>query len=266
MNPAASSETPIHRPRIGIPWRTSVDEEKVKTAGQMGKTEDYIEAVQKAGGEAILIPLKDQHERSRLIPTLDAFVLPGSPADVDPNGYGCKNTGHSQEPDKPREDTDRAVLRYALAEKRPVLAICYGLQTLNVYQGGSLIQDIHAELKDAGRKLERHRKKDEPTSTEDPWHAATLEPGSRLAVLAGSTEARVNSSHHQAIQKLGQNLRITAKATDDIIEGVEWRGDANWVVGVQWHPERMGDAFSERLFGDLVGAALTARGSVVQKV
>jgi putative glutamine amidotransferase len=84
-----------------------------------------------------------------------------------------------------------------------------------------------------------------------------------LAAVAAGTSAEINSSHHQAIAKPGKNLRVTAHSTDGIIEGVEWTGDSNWVIGVQWHPERMfGDAFSARLFGDLVAAA---RGAVVQK-
>jgi len=248
---------------VGIPWRTSAEEDKSPKAGPRGKINDYLGAVERAGGEGFLIPLKDQAERSRLIPTCDAFVLPGSPADVTPSEYGVEDRGLSEAPDGAREETDRAILKHAFAERKPVLAICYGCQLLNVYLGGTLIQDLKAETGTATP----HRKKDVgPEASEDPIHGATFESGSRMASIAGSTEAAVNSSHHQAISKPGKNLRITSRATDGTVEAVEWTGDSNWVVGVQWHPERMlGDAFSERLFREFVAAAASARNTVAQR-
>jgi len=248
---------------VGIPWRTSTDEEQAKTTGLRGKTEDYAKAVEKAGGKAILVSLKDEGERKRLIPTLDAFVLPGSPADVEPREYGSTNRGLSAPADFPREETDRAILKHAFAEKKPVLAICYGCQLLNVYLGGTLIQDLKSET---GTSTP-HRKKDlVPEAEKDPIHLATLQTESRLAAIAGGTQTAVNSSHHQAIKEPGRNLRITSRASDGTVEGVEWTGDANWVVGVQWHPERMfGDEFSERLFGEFVAAATKAHEVVSHK-
>jgi putative glutamine amidotransferase len=160
-----------------------------------------------------------------------------------------------------REAADRAVLKHAFAEQKPVLAICYGCQLLNVYLGGTLIQDLRAET----GTIVPHRKKDlTPEPKDDPRHSAALEQGSRLAAITGSTYGEVNSSHHQAIAKPGKSLRVTAHAGDGIVEGVEWTGDANWVVGVQWHPERMfGDAAAERLFAEFVAAARSARSSTV---
>ena len=250
-----SPETPI-RPRVGIPWRTSEEEAQ----NNRPKIANYEEAVRRAGGEPVLIPLRDANEQRQLIATVDAFVLPGSPADVEPAEYGSVNAGLSAPADLPREEADRAILAHAFAAKKPVLAICYGCQLLNVYLGGTLIQDLKSEL----GTTTAHRKKDvSPEPAEDPVHGAKLEGKSRLAELAGSERAKINSSHHQAIAKPGKNLRVTAHSTDGIIEGVEWIGDANWVLGVQWHPERMlGDAFAERLFRDFVGAA---RGASVQK-
>ena len=208
----------------------------------------------------MLIPLSDRGEQQELIPSLDAFVLPGSPADVEPAEYGEANHGHSAPADLPREQADRTILAHAFAEKKPVLAICYGCQLLNVYLGGTLIQDVRAEL---GTRTP-HRKKDlTPEPKDDPSHGARFEPKSRLAQLAAEEQGKINSSHHQAIAKPGKNLRVTAHSSDGIIEGVEWTGDSNWVIGVQWHPERMfGDGFSERLFGDFVAAA---RAAAVQK-
>jgi putative glutamine amidotransferase len=267
MSLTGTHQSMTHRPRVGIPWRTSADEDQASTTGQRGKTEDYLRAVEKAGAEGVILPLINQEERDRLIPTLDAFVLPGSPADVEPKRYGEPNRGLSATPDTAREETDRAVLQHAFAEGKPVLAICYGCQLLNVYLGGTLIQDLRAETGTATH----HQKKDlvaegKPEPRDDPAHAATFESGSRLRALAGNSQAVVNSSHHQAIQEPGKNLRITSRASDGNIEGVEWTGDSNWVTGVQWHPERMGgDAFSERLFSDFVAAAGKAREVVAHK-
>lgn len=259
MTPANLQLNTASRPRVGIPWRASDDEDKARIGGltgKLGKTEDYLKAVEKAGGEGIVITLKDKEEQSRLIPTLDAFVLPGSQADVEPGQYGSVNLGLSAPADPLREEADRVILKHAFAERKPVLAICYGFQMLNVYNDGSLIQDIQTELKGTGKEIERHRKKDVPATADDPWHRVTLEPDSRLVMLASGHEARVNSSHHQAIDKLGRDLKVTARATDGIIEGIEWTGDSNWVVGVQWHPERMpDDPFAQRLFQQFVAAA-----------
>ena len=246
-----------NRPRVGIPWRTSEEEAQ----DNRPKIANYEEAVRKAGGEPVLVSLSDRTEQKRLIATMDAFVLPGSPADVKPEEYGKVNDGLSAPADLLREEADRAILAHAFSEKKPVLAICYGCQLLNVYLGGTLIQDVRSEL----GTTTAHRKKDlSPEPKDDPVHGATFEVGSKLGELALGGNAEINSSHHQAIAKPGRNLRVTGHSTDGIIEGVEWRGDSNWVVGVQWHPERMfGDAFSERLFRDFVTAA--ARGAVVQK-
>src|SRR5438105_1173743 len=262
-----TDRTPYTRPRVGIPWRTSPEEDKASSTGLRGKTEDYLKAVEKAGAEGVLLPLRDEEERNRLIPQLDAFVLPGSPADVEPARYRSVNRGWSAPADLPREETDRAILKHALAEKKPVLAICYGCQLLNVYLGGTLIQDLKTETGTATP----HQKKDlvpkgKPEPKDDPAHAATFESGSRLHAVAGTSQAVVNSSHHQAIQEPGRNLRVTSRASDGTIEGVEWTGDSNWVTGVQWHPERMlGDPFSERLFRDFVAAA-KARDLVAHKM
>lgn len=262
MTSANSQRNAASWPRVGIPWRTVQEE----TENNRPKIQNYEDAVRKAGGEPVLLPLTRAAELRQLLPALDAFVLPGSPADVEPREYGSVNCGLSEPADPFREETDRAILKHAFAEKKPVLAICYGCQLLNVYLGGKLIQDLKAEI----GTTTAHRKKDlvaegKPEPKEDPTHAATLEAGSRLAELAGDRQAVVNSSHHQAIQEPGKNLLITSRASDGTIEGVEWTGDSNWVVGVQWHPERMfGDAFSERLFRDFVAAA-NARSTIAAR-
>jgi putative glutamine amidotransferase len=119
-----------------------------------------------------------------------------------------------------------------------------------VFLGGTLVQDIPTEI---------------ATTIQHPWaghegpephHTIALESGSRLAQLAGASEIRVNSSHHQSVLAPGKNLRIVAHAPDGVVEAVEWTGDSNWVTGVQWHPERMvSDRFARALFREFVAEA-----------
>lgn len=243
-------------PRVGVPWRTAQEEKQANRP----KLENYLNAVTAAGGQPVAVSLElSPAELNRLAHALDAFVLPGSAADVEPSRYGAARHLKCADADPSRERTDWALLDNAFAEKKPVLAICYGVQLLNVYLGGSLIQDIRSQVE----TTIRHRKKDPPETADDPIHNARLESGSRVEQLAGGADALVNSSHHQAIERPGRSLHVTARAPDGIVEAVEWTGDSNWVVGVQWHPERMFmnrggsqlDGFSTKLFADLVGAA-----------
>ncbi len=252
-----------HSPRVGVPWRTAREEAQ----NNRPKIDNYLRAVGAAGGVPELISLGTlgglRPEMDGLLRAFDAFLLPGGPADVDPTRYGVRRHPLCAEADPQRERTDYAVLNHAFAAKKPILAICYGTQLLNVYLGGTLLQDIRSEL----RSMIRHSKKDPPPSTDDPMHAARIEGGSKLAGLAGMTglaetgySAYVNSSHHQSILTPGRGLRITAHAPDGVVEAVEWTGDANWVVGVQWHPERMpDDRLAEALFRNLIAAT---RGAV----
>ena len=249
----------VQRPRVGIPWRTSAEE----AANNLAKTSNYQDAVTAAGGDPVLLSLQRPETLQQLLPTLDAFVLPGSPADVDPATYGEVNRGKSEPPDAPREATDRSILKHAFTEKKPVLAICYGCQLLNVYLGGTLIQDLREET-DTPIAHTRHDIVPQPEA--DPVHPAILEQASRLAKIAANVEVPVNSSHHQAVERVGKNLLVTAHAPDGTIEAIEWAGDTNWIVGVQWHPERMvGDAVSERLFRDFISAASQSRTAVAHQ-
>lgn len=244
------------KPRVGIPWRTLAEEK----GRYRQKLDHYFEAVRRAGGEPVEVSLEQgPSELAAQVQGLDGFVLPGSPADVEPARYGAERHPRTREVDPARDGTDSAILGHAFAAGKPVLAICYGCQMLNVYRKGTLVQDIRSERPEALP----HGSTDLPSGAVigDLEHRARLVPGSRLAKLAGSANAKVNSSHHQAIERPGEDLRVTAVSADDgIVEGVEWTGDANWVVGVQWHPERMpGDEFSERLFRELVRAARASR-------
>lgn len=250
-----------HRPRVGIPWRTSQEEEK----GITEKLQYYFAAVQESGGEPVAISLKNAPGLlAAQLKDLDAFVLPGSPKDVDPALYRAARHEKTHEADSQREKTDFAILEHVFLSDKPVLAICYGCQSLNVSLGGSLYQDISSELH---TQIE-HSKKGLPPDAPDPKHPARIELSSELAELAaacglekrsGGFNVQVNTSHHQSVRDVGCGLRIAAVAPDGVVEAIEHEPHKHWVVGVQWHPERMkGDSLASALFRALVEATRTA--------
>jgi putative glutamine amidotransferase len=243
---------PKQRPRVGVPYRTRKEE----LTGDFGKIEKYLTAVRMAGGEPVVVSLgRSFAELKKLVGTLDAVVLSGSPADVDPDLYHAERHWKTAPSDPHRDRTDFALIEYAFEEQKPILAICFGIQSLNVFLGGSLVQDIPSEV---GPSIE-HEWEDEAGAPET-FHSIGIEPDSQLARIAGASQARVNSSHHQSIFKPGRALRVVARAHDQVTEAVEWEGDSNWVLGVQWHPERMveKDTLAQSLFRTLIAVARKA--------
>jgi putative glutamine amidotransferase len=266
MTLTVTSGSELCRPKVGIPWRTTQEERDRSRQ----KLDYYFQAVRNAGGEPVEVSLRQPATLlQEQLNDLDGFVLPGSPADVDPARYGAVKHQKTNELDENRDNTDIAILDHAFDAGKPVLAICYGCQLLNVYLQGTLIQDIRSERPGSAA----HGSTDLPPGAVkgDIEHAVSFTKGSHLETLNGAGTGKINSSHHQAIDRPGKNLRVTVQAADGTIEGIEWNGDSNWVVGVQWHPERMvGDPFAERLFADFVGAARDhlsrdAHGAVVRK-
>jgi len=240
-----------HKPRVGVPYRTRKEE----LSGDDRKIEPYLQAVRAGGGDPVAVSLAlSSEELTRLAEALDAIVLPGSPADVDPSRFHSTRHPRTAPADRDRERTDFKLLDHAFTERKPLLAVCYGIQIMNVFLGGTLVQDIPTEV---------HTKIQHSWPAHDgpePQHSALFEPWSRLARLAGAGAGRVNSSHHQSILEPGRNLRIAARAPDGVIEAVEAIGDSTWVMGVQWHPERMvaADPLAQALFSELVAAARQA--------
>lgn len=237
-------------PRVGLPYRTRNEE----LSGDFAKLEPYISALRAAGAEPVVLSLGLASEHlNKIATTLDAVLLTGSPADVDPSRFRAARHSASADPDPHRERTDWALLEHCFAEQKPLLAICYGIQSLNVFLGGTLVQDIPTEIS----TLIAHETEDEEISPES-FHSTRLDADSRLSRMQGAaTEVRVNSSHHQSILDPGRELRVVSRAADGVVEAVEWTGDGNWVVGVQWHPERMSgsDALAQSIFRELVKAA-----------
>jgi putative glutamine amidotransferase len=240
---------PNRKPRIGIPYRTRKEE----LSGDFDKLEKYIDSLRSAGAEAVVISLGlSSPHLDKIARTVDGVLLTGSPADVDPSRFRAARHAKCADPDADRERTDFALLEHCLAEQKPVLAICYGLQTLNVFFSGTLVQDISSEIQTS---IE-HDWDDSPGAP-DRTHEIAIESNSRLAQIASTDRVEVNSSHHQSIAEPGRNLRVVSRASDRIIEAVEWGDDGNWIVGVQWHPERMAqsDPLARGLFADLVAVA-----------
>jgi putative glutamine amidotransferase len=247
------------KPRIGVPYRIK----KEQLAGGRAKIERFLKAVKRGGGEPVAVPLDlPNHHLQALAQTLDGVVLSGSPADVDPTLFSAARHPKANPADPDRERTDFALLEHCFAEQKPVLAICYGIQSLNVFLGGSLVQDIAAEL-----HSEVMHQPERGSGQVETFHSVTIEPGSRIAELAGQArEARVNSTHHQSALAPGRGLRVTARAADGVIEALELvQSDGatqseHWVTGVQWHPERMveTDELAQALFHGLVAATRKA--------
>jgi putative glutamine amidotransferase len=234
-----------HRPKIGITMRYELESERFYLA------RDYSEAVEWAGGVPLHIPLipKPDYIES-IVDGLDGVLLPGSASDVDPLLYGYEPHGKLGAVHPLRDETDMLLLSEVERRKLPLLAICYGIQVLNVFRGGTLIQDIGSQVSSAV-------KHDQSGPRDRPSHKLRLAADSHLASLACGMQVVVNSHHHQAIETVGDNLKVTAWAFDEVIEGVEDTRQDYYVMGVQWHPE-VGwrtNELGQRLFKDFVEKA-----------
>jgi putative glutamine amidotransferase len=256
------------RPRIAIPVPHGDPEYAARALPQ------YERAVEMAGGEPVAIPLdKTPAEIMRIIERCDGVLLPGSKADVDPAKYGAPRHPDTAPSDSKRDTVDELLLQDAYNMRKPILGICYGLQILNVYRSGSLLQHIESPLNHAaGRKVA-------------VAHAVEVYPKSRLAEMVASAAAnlrghgfsraekpaqstgasvlggpviQVNSSHHQSADVIGDGLRAVASCPDDgIIEALEGTSPDHFVLAVQWHPERSvdDDEPSRAIFRAVVEAA-----------
>lgn len=203
----------------------------------------YVRAVERAGGIPVLVP--PQHltvpEAQGLVDRLDGLVAAGG-ADVDPAHYGAEAHGATVTANGERDALELAALAAVVEEAVPTLAICRGLQVLNVARGGTLVQHLPDLL-----GHDRHS----PVPGGYGLHDVSVEPGTRLAELLSWQCAGVPTHHHQAIERLGGGLRPSAHAEDGVIEAVEDPA-MPFLVGVQWHPEASDDP---ALFEALVAAA-----------
>jgi putative glutamine amidotransferase len=230
------------RPRIAIPEPTSTD-----AAYNQRSLPQYIHAVEAGGGTAVPISLHESTAaQASLLASCSGILLPGSPADIDPARYGQQAVEECAAKDAPREAADDLLLRDAFDQGKPILGICYGLQSLNVWRHGSLIQHLpHVAAEGPERSLPpvvNHQ----PGREVQNAHPVLVAPDSRLSqVVVHSAEngiplkLAVNSSHHQAIDRPGEHLKIAATSpVDGVIEALEGVELRQFVVAVQWHPER----------------------------
>ena len=213
----------------------------------------YGEAVEAAGGIPLHIPLIPRREFiETLLREVDGVLLPGSASDVNPLRYGQEPRPRLGAVHPLRDETDAIVLELVEERAMPLLAICYGMQALNVARGGTLIQDISTQVPGAlqhEQGIPRGRRS----------HTITLHEGGLPANLSGVETLLVNSHHHQAVETLGANLRATAESKDGLVEAVEDVRADRWVIGVQWHPEIdwESDQFSYALFEAFINATLS---------
>jgi putative glutamine amidotransferase len=235
---------------IAIPEPTSTD-----SAYNQRSLPPYLAALHSAGMTPVLVPLHERQDRvARVLLTVQGILLPGSRYDVDPERYGEIRIPECGPTDPARTAVDELLLQDAFNLHKPILAICAGLQSLNVWRNGTLIQHLTTSVDHSpGREVL-------------DAHSIQISPGSRLAAILPASLALpgeqlktvVNSSHHQAIRSVGDTLIVSAVShVDNTIEAVELDSRSHFVVAVQWHPERTytHTAFSRALFSAFAQAA-----------
>jgi len=267
---------------IAIPEPTSPQHVQDSTAYNLRALPQYLHALHSAGATPIPIPLHESPQRvAKILSTCHGILLPGSPADIDPQKYAAPRNPHSAAPDPLRAAVDELLIQDAFNLHKPILAICQGTQALNVWCGGTLYQDLPTQV----GAIVNHA----PDRTILEAHPVEITPNTRLAMLippvgichpersegpafkaihhtnGSAIQLReepghlyVNSSHHQAIHRPGDNLIVSAiSPQDNVIEAVELASASHFAIAVQWHPERTYNqsAFSRALFHAFVQAA-----------
>jgi putative glutamine amidotransferase len=183
-----------------------------------------------AGGNPLLIPcIGDADLASEIYPLLDGLLFTGGP-DINPRRFGQETRPACEWIDEDRDISESALIAQAKRSDTPIMGICRGIQMINVGFGGTLIQDINAEI--AGTQDHRASIPVPPTIA----HVLTISAGSRLAEIVGAAPLKANTLHHQAVDEVAPGFVVTARAEDGVVEGIEMRGD-RFVVGVQCHPE-----------------------------
>ncbi len=246
------------RPLVAITGRPTAEGKPWSSPG-FGSPAVYTQAIERAGGiGAVLLPsptsdddaVADAEASARLAP-FDGLVLTGGP-DVDPTRYGQERHPSTYGVNPMVDGVEAALLRAALAMGLPTLAICRGLQVTNVVLGGTL----HQHIEELGLACDHGR----PTADAGSSLVAVT-PGSLLAQALGTTEVRSVCYHHQAVDQLGRDLVVTARAPDGTVEGMELPDTRGWFVAVQWHPElaAVDDPVNQTLFDSFVAVCAAAR-------
>ncbi|HJQ22155.1 MAG TPA: gamma-glutamyl-gamma-aminobutyrate hydrolase family protein [Gemmatimonadaceae bacterium] len=209
----------------------------------------YVRAVRDAGLVPLVLAPVDVAALDAVLDAVAGVVITGG-EDVDPREYGEAARPETHAPHSARDRCELTLVSRAHERRVPTLAICRGIQVVNVALGGTLVQDIAAECP-AALDHDQSRRRTERV------HDVSIERDSRLAQAIGGTRIAVNSSHHQSLARVADGLRVTAHASDRIVEGAEWTGDDWWMIGVQWHPEELvhaPEAWDRNLFAAFAAA------------
>jgi len=206
---------------------------------------DYSNAVERAGGLPFLIPVlkyADDNVIDEIISKVNGVIFTGG-SDIDSTFYGVENIDEAEgimKSNKIRDEFEFRLLKSAIKLNKPILAICRGIQLLNVYFGGTLFKDINTEYKTEIEHLApldcKYKK----------IHEIEIDKNSKLYEIYNKTKIQVNSFHHQGIKKVAQQFKIIAKATDNMVEAIEYKDD-NFILGLQFHPEMMFENDEEQL-------------------
>lgn len=217
-----------------------------------GQSHTYIDVIVSAGGVPVLIPiLQDETVLRQLYGTLDGLFLAGG-NDIEPKLYGQSPGIHTTDYSIRRDSSEVLLATWALADKKPILGICRGMQLVNALQGGTLYQHIPADFPDA----EDHHSSTKAKDLEHFAHTLRIDPASQLRTILQADHIRTNTHHHQAIKGLGAGLKATAWAADGVIEAVEM-ADYPYMIGVESHPESLTRAEPgwKHLFNSFVAAS-----------
>ena len=216
-------------PLIGLTCYRTI---KPKNRPAVGLTETYLKSVLQAGGAPVVIPLGIGAETvAQIVSRLDGVLFTGG-GDIHPERYGSQWHPQVDEVDTDRDEVEVQLLREVIAQRKPFLGICRGIQLINVALGGTLYEDI------ADQRPNSIRHPCWPGPRDFLAHTVRLERGSLLQQLTGQAELQVNSLHHQGLRQVAPGLRVTALASDGLVEGIEY-ADRPFGLGVQWHPEEL---------------------------
>jgi putative glutamine amidotransferase len=193
--------------------------------------QSYVDALQRAGAVPLVVPPLDPDAADALISRVDGLLLSGGD-DVDPRLYGEEPHPRTDPPNAACDRSEISLVRAARVRRLPTLAICRGVQLVNVAFGGTLIQDIPSQVTQALAH-------DRPSERAARVHAVGFDPASTLRRVIGDNRITANSMHHQAVDRPGEGLRVCARADDGLVEALEWSDDDWWMLGVQWHPEEL---------------------------
>ncbi len=238
------------QPVIGI--TASIDHRSPAYGETYSLTRKYAEGVRQAGGVPLIVPHNlDEDSLRAVLARLDGIMLSGG-GDVDPVLFAEEAHPATSEIESERDRVELTLAQWIVERDIPCLAICRGIQVLNVALGGSLLQDIPSQVPDALQ----HSFDRQTTPRDYLAHPVKIDPASQLARIMRLEVAQTNSWHHQAIKQVADRLRVTAIAPDGVIEAVEVPG-RRFAVGVQWHPEWLFEEYPEhqRLFAGLIEAA-----------